>query len=76
MIKFRYKVLRPFVVYKTDTGDQEVTEGFEHENSVSKYTTETEYYDYVFKDADLELSEITKKLDKLNFIKLVKKSCK
>lgn len=72
MIKYKYKVLKPFTLYREGSGEQKIARMSDSENrSGSRYTKTTDYFDYCFKEDGLTQSDVTKKLLSLKYIKLV-----
>lgn len=71
MLIFRYKVLKPFVVFKTDTGELKIAQTEEEKKSGSKYSMSTKYVDYRFEKAGLGQADITHILESQKYIQLI-----
>jgi len=70
MIRFEYKVLKPFVIFKDLKGGKNVAHTDEEKQSGTKFGLSTKYVDYESKRENVEQDVFTEKLSKLKYLKL------
>lgn len=72
MIRFDYKVLKPFSIYKDSEGRKRIARTDEEKKSGTSFGLATQYIDYESKEDKIKQAPLTLRLCKLRYLKLVK----
>lgn len=72
MIRFEYKVLKPFSIYKDSGGKKRITRTDEDMKSETSFGLTTKYVDYESKEDKIKQNPFTLRLCKLRYLKLVR----
>jgi hypothetical protein len=72
VVKYKYKVLKRFGIFKTEEGEKRLAKNSEEWSHSSRFKKGTKYVDYKFPSEDLEQDDLTEELVDKGYIKLVK----
>ena len=70
MIRFEYKVLKPFVIFKSLKGEKKVAHTDEERQSGTKFGLSTKYVDYESVGENIEQDIFTEELCTLKYLKI------
>ena len=70
MIRFEYRVLKPFIIIKSLKGKKEVAHTDEEKQSGTKFGLSTKYVDYESMRENVEQDIFTEKLCTLKYLRL------
>lgn len=73
MVKFKYKVLKKFGIFKTDAGQKRLAKNSDEMSHSSRFKRDTNYVDYIFPKENLEKDDLTEMLVDEGYIELVGK---
>jgi len=70
MIRFEYKVLKSFLIYRDLKGKRQVARTDEEKKSGTSFGLTSRYVDYESKENEIEQDPFTSRLCKLQYLKL------
>jgi hypothetical protein len=73
MVKYQYKVIKAFSIFKDDEGKRRIAETDEQVKSGTRFNKSAQYVDYTFGKKNLDMAPITQKLCDEKYLKLVSK---
>jgi hypothetical protein len=71
VVKYKYKVLKKFGIFKTEEGEKRLAESPEELNHSSRFKVGAKYVDYKFPSKNLEKDDLTAQLVEDGYIELV-----